>query len=74
MLILMLTTRDDELDKVLGLEFGADDYVVNPNNLKELISRIRAHLRRALGDLANTSSGKNPIRFYRNRSGTARCP
>ena len=50
--ILMLTARDEEVDKVLGLELGADDYVVKPFGLRELISRIRALLRRAYGDLA----------------------
>lgn len=53
--ILMLTARDEELDKVLGLELGADDYVVKPYSLRELISRIRALLRRAYGDLAVVS-------------------
>ena len=55
--ILMLTARDDELDKVLGLELGADDYVVKPYSLRELISRIRALLRRAYGELATASKG-----------------
>ena len=49
--ILMLTARDEEVDKVLGLELGADDYVVKPFSLRELISRIRALLRRTYGDL-----------------------
>ena len=40
--ILMLTARDEEVDRVLGLELGADDYVVKPYSLRELISRIRA--------------------------------
>ena len=40
--ILMLTARDEELDKVLGLELGADDYVVKPYSLRELISRALA--------------------------------
>jgi DNA-binding response OmpR family regulator len=53
--ILMLTARDEEIDKVLGLELGADDYVVKPFSLRELISRIRALLRRAYGDLAAAS-------------------
>jgi DNA-binding response OmpR family regulator len=53
--ILMLTARDEEMDKVLGLELGADDYVVKPYRLRELISRIRALLRRAYGELANTA-------------------
>jgi DNA-binding response OmpR family regulator len=55
--ILMLTARDEELDKVLGLELGADDYVVKPYSLRELLSRIRALLRRAYGDLAAPSVG-----------------
>lgn len=55
--ILMLTARDEELDKVLGLELGADDYVVKPYSLRELVSRIRALLRRAYGELAAVSTG-----------------
>ncbi len=55
--ILMLTARDEEMDKVLGLELGADDYVVKPYSLRELISRIRALLRRAFGELAATFQG-----------------
>lgn len=50
--ILILTARDEEVDKVLGLELGADDYVVKPYGLRELISRVRALLRRAYGELA----------------------
>lgn len=50
--IVMLTARDEEIDKILGLELGADDYVVKPFSLREVISRIRAMLRRAYGDLA----------------------
>jgi DNA-binding response OmpR family regulator len=60
--ILMLTARDEELDKVLGLELGADDYVVKPYSLRELISRIRASLRRAYGELAAVSH-RDRIRF-----------
>lgn len=55
--ILMLTARDEELDKVLGLELGADDYVVKPFSLREVVSRIRALLRRAYGELSIASSG-----------------
>lgn len=54
--ILMLTARDEEMDKVLGLELGADDYVVKPYSLRELVSRIRALLRRSYGELAPPSS------------------
>jgi two-component system alkaline phosphatase synthesis response regulator PhoP len=50
--ILMVTARDEEVDKVLGLELGADDYLVKPFSLRELISRVRALLRRAYGELA----------------------
>jgi two-component system response regulator VicR len=60
--ILMLTARDDAMDKVLGLELGADDYIVKPYHLKELISRMRAQLRRAYGDLAAPAS-EGTIRF-----------
>ena len=45
--ILMLTVQSDEVDKVLGLEMGADDYLTKPFRLRELIARIRSHLRRA---------------------------
>jgi DNA-binding response OmpR family regulator len=45
--IVMLTARDDELDKVLGLELGADDYITKPFSIREFRSRIRALLRRA---------------------------
>ncbi len=44
--IIMLTALDDDSDKILGLELGADDYVVKPFNPKELVSRVRAVLRR----------------------------
>jgi DNA-binding response OmpR family regulator len=50
--ILMLTVQQDEMDKVLGLEMGADDYVTKPFRLRELLSRIRALLRRAYGELS----------------------
>jgi DNA-binding response OmpR family regulator len=45
--IIMLTARDDELDKVLGLELGADDYVTKPFSIREFRSRVKALLRRA---------------------------
>jgi len=50
--VIMLTVQADEMDKVLGLEMGADDYMTKPFSLRELLSRIRAHLRRAYRDLA----------------------
>jgi len=45
--ILMLTAKGDEIDKVVGLELGADDYVTKPFSMRELIARVRAVLRRA---------------------------
>jgi DNA-binding response OmpR family regulator len=56
--VLMLTARDDEFDKVIGLELGADDYVTKPFGLRELLSRVKALLRRAYGDLADASGGR----------------
>jgi DNA-binding response OmpR family regulator len=52
--IIILTARDETLDKVLGLETGADDYVTKPYDPRELISRIRAQLRRAYGELSTS--------------------
>lgn len=45
--ILMLTAKSEEIDKILGLEIGADDYVVKPFSIRELIARVKALLRRA---------------------------
>lgn len=47
--IIMLTARDDEVERVLGLEMGADDYVTKPFSPRELVARVRAILRRAEG-------------------------
>lgn len=44
--IIMLTAKDNEIDKVLGLELGADDYVTKPFGTRELLARVKAHLRR----------------------------
>jgi len=54
--ILILTAQQDEMDKVLGLEMGADDYITKPFSLRELLSRIRAQLRRAYGEFSNTDA------------------
>jgi DNA-binding response OmpR family regulator len=51
--VLMLTVRREEIDKVLGLEMGADDYMTKPYSLRELLARVRALLRRAYGDLSD---------------------
>jgi DNA-binding response OmpR family regulator len=54
--ILMLTVQSDEVDKVLGLEMGADDYLTKPYKLRELIARVRALLRRAYGELSTAEA------------------
>jgi DNA-binding response OmpR family regulator len=55
--IIMLTAKDAELDRVLGLELGADDYLTKPFSVAELVSRVRALLRRRELDRASTSAG-----------------
>lgn len=45
--IIMLTARDDDIDKIVGLELGADDYMIKPFNPRELVARVRAVLRRS---------------------------
>src|SRR5918997_1689032 len=45
--ILMLTAKDDEVDKIVGLEVGADDYMTKPFSMRELLARVRAMLRRS---------------------------
>lgn len=54
--IIMLTAQHDEVDKILGLEMGADDYMTKPFSMRELVSRVRAQLRRAYGDYSSTES------------------
>jgi two-component system, OmpR family, response regulator RegX3 len=58
--IVILTAKDGEADKVAGLELGADDYVTKPFSMRELISRVRAHLRRA-----GMSADAAPVEFLR---------
>lgn len=53
--ILMLTARDDSIDKILGLELGADDYVTKPFDSREVVARIRAILRRTSRKIPGTS-------------------
>lgn len=59
--ILMLTARRDEMDKILGLEMGADDYMTKPYSLRELISRVRAMLRRAYGEFAQANTNSQQL-------------
>jgi DNA-binding response OmpR family regulator len=56
--VIFLTARSDEVDKVVGLEMGADDYLVKPFSVRELVTRIKALLRRAYGELADTQTGR----------------
>jgi len=55
--ILMLTARDDEIDRVVGLEMGADDYLTKPFSMRELVARVKAQLRRTR--LIQEEIGKN---------------
>ncbi|MCU1595401.1 MAG: DNA-binding response regulator [Frankiales bacterium] len=61
--VLFVTARDDEVDRVLGLELGADDYVTKPFSPRELVSRVRAVLRRTQGTLAQPALSLGPIRL-----------
>jgi DNA-binding response OmpR family regulator len=59
--ILMLTARDEDIDKILGLELGADDYLTKPFNPRELVARVKAILRR--GDRYSKEGEASPIRL-----------
>jgi DNA-binding response OmpR family regulator len=61
--IIMLTARGQEIDKVLGLKLGADDYVTKPFSFMELLARVEAVLRRAGGQAAGTSGAGPVARF-----------
>lgn len=59
--ILMLTARDEDIDKILGLELGADDYLTKPFNPRELVARVKAILRR--GDRLPMGGDPSPLRL-----------
>jgi DNA-binding response OmpR family regulator len=66
--IIMLTARSDEIDKVVGLELGADDYITKPFSLREFSSRIKAALRRAeMSRVAETSADEPPLEIHQLR-------
>lgn len=68
--IVMLTARTDEIDRVVGLEVGADDYIIKPFGMRELIARVRAALRRA--GMPPADDGARPVTFGRVRIDPAR--
>ena len=59
--IILLTAKGEEIDKVLGLEFGADDYITKPFSLRELLARIRAVLRRTVNHSPQVEESKVQI-------------
>lgn len=59
--ILMLTARDEDIDKILGLELGADDYLTKPFNPRELVARVKAILRR--GERVGEPQTASPVRL-----------
>jgi DNA-binding response OmpR family regulator len=65
--IVLLTARGEEIDKILGLEFGADDYITKPFSVRELLARVKAILRRSqlqpIKDSARTTIGRLNIDF-----------
>lgn len=77
--IIMLTARDEEVDKVLGLELGADDYITKPFSVRELLARVKANIRRTVSDDKPVADGElitfesltiNPSRYEVSKSGT----
>jgi len=61
--ILMLTAKDDEVDKIVGLEVGADDYMTKPFSMRELLARVRAMLRRSrMAQQATDADGAQAVR------------
>src|SRR5271168_2271623 len=63
--VVFLTARSDEVDRVLGLEIGGDDYVTKPFSPRELIARIKAHLRREQPDPEVAGTEVGPFRIDR---------
>ena len=61
--IIMLTGRKDDVDRIMGLELGADDYLTKPFNLRELLARIRAILRRTQAHPVSHAEGRAPQAF-----------
>jgi len=77
--IIMLTARDEEVDKVLGLELGADDYITKPFSVRELLARVKANIRRTAADAQAGENAElitfqnltiNPSRYEVSKDGT----
>ena len=61
--IIFLTSRDEEFDRVLGLEIGADDYLCKPFSMRELLARVKVLFRRAALDAAPKKTAEEPLRI-----------
>lgn len=59
--ILLVTAREDEIDKVLGLELGADDYITKPYSVRELMARVKANLRRNISEAFTSNEDESNI-------------
>lgn len=62
--VVMLTARGDDIDKILGLELGADDYMVKPFNPRELVARVKAVLRRAGAGTPSEAPGRRCVQIF----------
>src|SRR5579862_4643163 len=63
--VLFLTARSDEVDRVLGLEIGGDDYMTKPFSPRELVARVKAHLRRAEREEESSTAEVGPFKLDR---------
>jgi two-component system response regulator VicR len=62
--IIMLTAKDAEIDKVLGLEMGADDYVTKPFSTREILARVKAHLRRQANAVSSRKTAQQGMKIH----------
>lgn len=63
--IIMITAREEETDKVFGLELGADDYITKPFSVRELLARVNANLRRAVASESFSQEASGDVRKFR---------